>query len=164
MGELMDDAMPITVGNFVDLVKNGFYDGLHFHRVIDSFMCQFGCPHSRDPNSQVAGTGGPKGGTTFMAMNGKEIKRDAPDQGDQGDRAVSTFTRYAPRRDREVRRAAGGAGVACIHSSPAARCALGCCGCPPPLASFVLQPHRDALWSARQRVGPKPDCDVTPPK
>merc|ERR1711991_7598 len=77
MGELMDDAMPITVGNFVDLVKNGFYDGLHFHRVIDSFMCQFGCPHSRDPNSQVAGTGGPKGGTTFMAMNGKEIKRDA---------------------------------------------------------------------------------------
>ena len=43
--------------NFVKLVKSGFYDGLHFHRVIDKFMVQFGCPHSKDPNSPRAGTG-----------------------------------------------------------------------------------------------------------
>ena len=49
--------MPVTAGNFVKLAKSGFYDGLHFHRVINNFMIQFGCPHSRDPNSQRAGTG-----------------------------------------------------------------------------------------------------------
>lgn len=55
--EIFVDKMPITGGNFVRLVKEGFYDGLHFHRVIDNFMCQFGCPHSRDPRSPRAGTG-----------------------------------------------------------------------------------------------------------
>ena len=60
--ELFTDKMPITAGNFVKLAKSGFYDGLHFHRVIDNFMLQFGCPHSRDPNSPIAGTGdGPDG-------------------------------------------------------------------------------------------------------
>src|SRR5688572_6307091 len=60
--ELYVDKMPITAGNFVKLAKSGFYDGLHFHRVIKGFMCQFGCPHSRDPNSRRAGTGdGPDG-------------------------------------------------------------------------------------------------------
>ncbi|MFO0759706.1 MAG: peptidylprolyl isomerase [Byssovorax sp.] len=60
--ELFVDKMPITAGNFVKLAKSGFYDGLHFHRVIDNFMLQFGCPHSRDPNSPMAGTGdGPDG-------------------------------------------------------------------------------------------------------
>jgi cyclophilin family peptidyl-prolyl cis-trans isomerase len=60
--ELFTDSMPITAGNFVKLAKSGFYDGLHFHRVINNFMIQFGCPHSRDPNSQRAGTGnGPDG-------------------------------------------------------------------------------------------------------
>jgi cyclophilin family peptidyl-prolyl cis-trans isomerase len=60
--ELYSDKMPITASNFVNLSKDGFYDGLHFHRVIKSFMCQFGCPHSKDPNSSVAGTGGPPHG------------------------------------------------------------------------------------------------------
>ncbi len=60
--ELYMDKMPITAGNFIKLAKSGFYDGLHFHRVIAGFMCQFGCPHSRDPNSRQAGTGGPPGG------------------------------------------------------------------------------------------------------
>jgi cyclophilin family peptidyl-prolyl cis-trans isomerase len=61
--ELFLDQMPITAQNFIDLAKSGFYDGLHFHRVIKGFMIQFGCPHSRDPNSPRAGTGdGPKGG------------------------------------------------------------------------------------------------------
>lgn len=60
--ELFLDKMPKTAGNFVKLAKGGFYDGLHFHRVIDGFMIQFGCPHSRDPKSPRAGTGdGPDG-------------------------------------------------------------------------------------------------------
>lgn len=60
--ELFTDVMPLTAGNFIELAKSGFYDGLHFHRVIDGFMIQFGCPHSRDPNSPRAGTGnGPNG-------------------------------------------------------------------------------------------------------
>jgi cyclophilin family peptidyl-prolyl cis-trans isomerase len=60
--ELFADKMPLTAGNFVKLAKSGFYDGLHFHRVIKNFMLQFGCPHSRDPQSPRAGTGnGPEG-------------------------------------------------------------------------------------------------------
>ncbi|MGC4088612.1 MAG: peptidylprolyl isomerase [Polyangiaceae bacterium] len=60
--ELFQDKMPITAQNFIKLAKAGFYDGLHFHRVIDGFMLQFGCPHSRDAQSPRAGTGnGPDG-------------------------------------------------------------------------------------------------------
>jgi len=60
--EIYLDQMPLTAGNFVKLAKGGFYDGLHFHRVINNFMIQFGCPNSRDPNSPRAGTGnGPDG-------------------------------------------------------------------------------------------------------
>ncbi len=60
--ELYLDKMPITASNFIKLAKSGFYDGLHFHRVINGFMIQFGCPHSRDPKSPRAGTGnGPDG-------------------------------------------------------------------------------------------------------
>lgn len=61
--ELFTDQMPITAGNFVTLAKSGFYDGLHFHRVIKGFMVQFGCPHSRDPKSGRAGTGDSPNGT-----------------------------------------------------------------------------------------------------
>lgn len=46
------DNMPITAGNFEKLVKEGFYDGLVFHRVIKDFMIQGGCPRGD-------GTGGP---------------------------------------------------------------------------------------------------------
>ena len=60
--ELFLDKMPITSKNFLDLAKDGFYDGLHFHRVIKGFMLQFGCPHSKDPKSSRAGTGGPPHG------------------------------------------------------------------------------------------------------
>lgn len=60
--ELFLDRMPITAGNFLKLARSGFYDGLHFHRVIKDFMIQFGCPHSRDPRDPRAGTGdGPDG-------------------------------------------------------------------------------------------------------
>jgi cyclophilin family peptidyl-prolyl cis-trans isomerase len=61
--EILLAEMPITAGNFLALARSGFYDGLHFHRVIDAFMIQFGCPHSKDPASPRAGTGGPPHGT-----------------------------------------------------------------------------------------------------
>lgn len=61
--ELFTDTMPGTAGNFIELAKSGFYDGLHFHRVIQGFMSQFGCPHSRDPESPRAGTGDSPNGT-----------------------------------------------------------------------------------------------------
>src|SRR4029079_864010 len=61
--ELFTDKMPKTAGNFIKLAKSGFYDGLHFHRVINNFMLQFGCPHSKDPNSSRAGTGDSPNGT-----------------------------------------------------------------------------------------------------
>ncbi len=51
-GELYEDIAPITVENFVNLVKAGFYNGLKFHRVIPGFMIQGGCPKGN-------GTGGP---------------------------------------------------------------------------------------------------------
>ena len=47
MGDIkiqMHDDMPITTGNFVKLAKEGFYDGVIFHRVIDGFMIQGGDP------------------------------------------------------------------------------------------------------------------------
>jgi len=50
--ELFDDKAPETAGNFAKLVEKGFYDGIVFHRVIDGFMIQGGCPMGR-------GTGGP---------------------------------------------------------------------------------------------------------
>ncbi|MEL7086455.1 MAG: peptidylprolyl isomerase [Cyanobacteria bacterium P01_A01_bin.3] len=50
--ELFSDDAPNTVQNFVDLAKKGFYDGLNFHRVINNFMIQGGCPSG-------TGTGGP---------------------------------------------------------------------------------------------------------
>ncbi|HEY5921683.1 MAG TPA: peptidylprolyl isomerase [Kofleriaceae bacterium] len=55
--EIYLDQMPITANNFIKLVKQGFYDGLHFHRVIKDFMIQFGCEYSKDANSPRCGTG-----------------------------------------------------------------------------------------------------------
>jgi cyclophilin family peptidyl-prolyl cis-trans isomerase len=54
--ELFPEDAPKTVENFVTLAKDGFYDGLTFHRVIPDFMVQAGCPKGD-------GTGGP--GYTF---------------------------------------------------------------------------------------------------
>jgi len=50
--ELYDDAAPIAVENFKNLVKKGYYNGLKFHRVIPDFMIQTGCPDG-------TGAGGP---------------------------------------------------------------------------------------------------------
>jgi peptidyl-prolyl cis-trans isomerase B (cyclophilin B) len=67
--ELFDDDAPKTVENFVKLAKDGFYDGLSFHRIIKDFMVQGGCP-------QGTGTGGP--GYTFEdEINDHKIVRGA---------------------------------------------------------------------------------------
>ncbi len=50
--DLFEQDAPATVKNFVKLSKDGFYDGLSFHRVIPNFMVQGGCPLG-------TGTGGP---------------------------------------------------------------------------------------------------------
>ena len=50
--ELYPEIAPNTVNNFISLVKKGFYDGLIFHRVINGFMIQGGCPDG-------TGMGGP---------------------------------------------------------------------------------------------------------
>ena len=57
--DLFDNDAPKTVANFIKLAKDGFYDGLAFHRVIDGFMAQGGCPNSREGAKGMAGTGGP---------------------------------------------------------------------------------------------------------
>jgi len=50
--ELYAEETPITVTNFVSLIKDGFYDGLTFHRVLPDFVIQGGCPDG-------TGAGGP---------------------------------------------------------------------------------------------------------
>jgi cyclophilin family peptidyl-prolyl cis-trans isomerase len=61
--EIYTDKMPLTANNWLKLAESGFYDGLHFHRVIKNFMLQFGCPHSKDPSSPNCGTGDAPHGT-----------------------------------------------------------------------------------------------------
>lgn len=57
--ELFEDVMPITAGNFVNLIEKGFYDGTKFHRVIDGFMIQGGDPNTKTDEVLKYGTGGP---------------------------------------------------------------------------------------------------------
>jgi peptidyl-prolyl cis-trans isomerase B (cyclophilin B) len=57
--DLYDDDAPNTVANFVKLAKEGFYNGLAFHRVIPDFVIQGGCPYSADMTDSRIGTGGP---------------------------------------------------------------------------------------------------------
>jgi len=67
--ELFDEDAPKTVSNFKKLSSEGFYDGLIFHRVIDDFMIQGGCPEG-------TGTGGP--GYTFEdEINPHKVVRGA---------------------------------------------------------------------------------------
>ena len=67
--KLHDDKAPNTVANFEKLAKDGFYDGLVFHRVIPDFMIQTGCP-------QGTGTGGP--GYSFEDEFHKDLKHGGP--------------------------------------------------------------------------------------
>lgn len=64
--ELYPDIAPNTVNNFISLVRNGYYDGLTFHRIISGFMIQGGCPDGTGmggPGYQIKGE---------FAMNGFE--------------------------------------------------------------------------------------------
>ena len=67
--ELFEGEAPKTVDNFVKLSRDGYYDGLIFHRVIPDFMIQGGCPEG-------TGTGGP--GYTFEdEFNDRKVERGA---------------------------------------------------------------------------------------
>ena len=67
--KLFYDETPVTVTNFVNLSKRGYYDGLSFHRVINDFMIQGGCP-------QGSGTGGP--GYQFGDEFSDNLKHNKP--------------------------------------------------------------------------------------
>ncbi len=67
--ELYADKCPVTVANFVNLAQRGYYNGLKFHRVIDDFMVQGGCPNG-------TGMGGP--GYNFEDECTPELKHEAP--------------------------------------------------------------------------------------
>ena len=53
------DVAPKTVDNFKKLVREGFYDGTAFHRIIKGFMVQGGCPNTKEGARGIPGTGGP---------------------------------------------------------------------------------------------------------
>ena len=72
--EIYMDRVPRTASNFIDLVSTGFYDGIHFHRVISGFMNQFGCPNAKDPSSKSAGQGGPPDGE-FLNLGTNKTER-----------------------------------------------------------------------------------------
>lgn len=67
--ELFEDKAPATTANFIRLAGKGFYDGLVFHRVIDKFMIQGGCPEG-------TGLGGP--GYTIKDEFRKDLRHSAP--------------------------------------------------------------------------------------
>jgi peptidyl-prolyl cis-trans isomerase B (cyclophilin B) len=67
--KLYDDKAPNTVANFEKLARQGFYNGLKFHRVIENFMVQTGCP-------QGTGTGGP--GYKFADEFHPDLKHTGP--------------------------------------------------------------------------------------
>lgn len=67
--QLTADQTPVTVANFVNLANSGFYNDLSFHRVIDNFMIQGGCPIG-------TGTGGP--GYRFEDEFHPQLKHDKP--------------------------------------------------------------------------------------
>lgn len=66
---LFDSKTPKTVANFVNLAQRGYYDGLTYHRVIDNFMIQGGCPNGD-------GRGGP--GYNFEDEFDNELRHDQP--------------------------------------------------------------------------------------
>ena len=67
--KLFADLTPVTVANFANLAQKGFYNGLKFHRVIQDFMIQGGCPYG-------TGTGGP--GYKFRDEFDVTLKHDKP--------------------------------------------------------------------------------------
>lgn len=58
--QFYEQDAPKAVENFKKLAKEGFYNGVTFHRVLSDFMVQAGCPFSKDPaTAYKAGSGGP---------------------------------------------------------------------------------------------------------
>jgi cyclophilin family peptidyl-prolyl cis-trans isomerase len=57
--ELKEDAAPLTVANFKNLVSRHYYDGMRFHRVFPHQLLQTGDPKSRHGETERSGTGGP---------------------------------------------------------------------------------------------------------
>lgn len=57
--EFFEKDAPNTVANFVKLAKDGYYNGLKWHRVIPNFVIQGGCPNTREGATGMPGTGGP---------------------------------------------------------------------------------------------------------
>lgn len=57
--EFFTEDAPNTVANFVKLAKDGYYDGLKWHRVLPDFVIQGGCPNTREGAKGYPGTGGP---------------------------------------------------------------------------------------------------------
>merc|ERR1712039_639313 len=102
--EIFLDRVPITASSFIDLCKTGFYEGIHFHRVIPGFMNQFGCPNAKDPKSRRAGTGGPPDGTfkslktgaTERRSNGGNIKDENIDKTSNGPGTLSMANTGSP--------------------------------------------------------------------
>ena len=77
--------MPITCGNFIDLANSGFYDGIHFHRVIPNFMNQFGCPNAVDSNN-------PSAGKLFLLKLFHRDRREMFDTDDMLDNIIHMYT------------------------------------------------------------------------
>jgi len=59
--ELAADKAPLTVANFVNLAQRGYYDGLNFHRVLNDFMIQGGCPQGSFEDETKGGLGHERG-------------------------------------------------------------------------------------------------------
>lgn len=57
--DLYTEDTPKTVANFVKLAKDGYYNGLKFHRVLPDFVIQGGCPNTKEGATGMPGTGGP---------------------------------------------------------------------------------------------------------
>ena len=119
--EIYLDRVPRTASNFIDLANSGFYNGLHFHRVIPGFMNQFGCPFSKDPNSHRSGTGGPKDGTFKNLATGETEKRFNGGNIRSADTRPATATTAARRGGSSPRTASSGPSSASRKSSSSAR-------------------------------------------
>ncbi|TFG25648.1 MAG: peptidylprolyl isomerase [Promethearchaeota archaeon] len=75
---LFDSDAPMTVASFLFLIKQRFYDGIVFHRVIENFMIQVGCPMGR-------GTGGPRDkGINLFPYQGQQISYPFADEFQSG--------------------------------------------------------------------------------
>lgn len=98
--ELYPEQAPTTVANFLNLAKDGYYDGIVFHRVMHDFMAQVGDPLTKDPAQQAMwGSGGP--GYTIPDEFDPTLKHDSPGVLSMANRGPNTggsqfFMTYVP--------------------------------------------------------------------